>query len=97
LSSRGWLQKKGLERIRNYRKDKKWHDVAIQRNKDKNSLMEWDVNDLKTILKLEKHKDNCEIPEMKREIFICMSGDVWPQKGQMKSFKHLYVQSIRLK
>jgi hypothetical protein len=47
-------RKKQLQGIELYKKNKKEYDEAHERNKNKNCLMAWTVNDLKAIVEMEK-------------------------------------------
>jgi hypothetical protein len=59
---------KRLNRIKIIQKERKEHDQAIQRNKDKNSLMQWNLNDLKAVLKFEKTKEDGKMPSKKKAV-----------------------------
>jgi hypothetical protein len=61
-------EKKRLKVIESYKKDKKEHDEAIERNKEKSCLMTWTVNNLKAVLKFEKTKEDSKMPSTKRGI-----------------------------
>jgi hypothetical protein len=51
--------------IESYKKDKKQHYEAIERNKEKSSLMTWTINDFKAVLKFEKNKEDGKMSSTK--------------------------------
>jgi hypothetical protein len=58
-------EKKRLNGIEVYKKDKKEQDEALEKNKDKDNLMSWTVSDLKAVIKLEKSKEDGAMPSKK--------------------------------
>jgi hypothetical protein len=61
-------EKKWLQGIEMYKKDKSEYDAAIKKNKDKPCLMAWTVNDLKAVVKMEKNKEDGPMPNTKKAI-----------------------------
>jgi hypothetical protein len=74
-------RKKRLQGIGLYKKDKKEYDKAHERNKNKNCLMAWTVNDLKAIVKMEKTKDDGPMPNNKKGI-INLYAKCMERKGK---------------
>jgi hypothetical protein len=75
------MKKKRLQGIEAYKKDKKEYDEAHERNKNKNCLMAWTVNDLKSIVKMEKTKDDGPMPNNKKGI-IKLYAKCMERKGE---------------
>jgi hypothetical protein len=61
-------EKKRLQGIETYKKDKSEYDTAIEKNKDKSCLMAWTVNDLKAVVKMETNKEDGPMPNTKKAI-----------------------------
>jgi hypothetical protein len=61
-------EKKRLQGIETYKKDKSEYDIATEKNKDKPCLMAWTVSDLKAVVKMEKNKEDGPMPTTKRGI-----------------------------
>jgi hypothetical protein len=74
-------EKKWLQAIEAYKKDKREYNEAHERNKDKNCLMAWTVNDLKSIVKMEKTKDGGPMPTNKKDI-INLYAKCMDRKGE---------------
>jgi hypothetical protein len=74
-------EKKRLEEIDAYKKDKKEYDAAMEKNKNKECLMEWTVSNLKAIVKMEKTKDDGAMPTTKRGI-VNLYAKCMARKGE---------------
>ncbi len=61
-------EKKRLQGIEVYKKDKSDYDTAIKKNKDKPCLMAWSVKDLRAVVKMEKNKEDGKMPNTKKAI-----------------------------
>jgi hypothetical protein len=61
-------KRKELQDIRTYQKQRKEHDEAISRNTGKLSIMDWTVEDIKSVLKLEKTKEDGAMPKTKKDL-----------------------------
>jgi hypothetical protein len=72
-------EKKRLQGIETYKKDKSEYDTAIEKNKDKSCLMAWTVNNLKAVVKMEKTKKMDQCPTLKKRLLNYMQS-VWKGK-----------------
>jgi hypothetical protein len=72
-------EKKQLQGIETYKKDKSEYDVATEKNKNKPCLMAWTVSDLKAVVKMKKIKKMEQYLTLKEALLMCMQS-VWGGK-----------------
>jgi hypothetical protein len=59
---------KRLQDIRTYQKQQNEHNEAISCNSEKSSIIQWTVEDIKAVLKLEKTKEDGAMPKTKKDL-----------------------------
>jgi hypothetical protein len=61
-------EQKRLNDIQTYQKQRKEHNEAVSCNSAKSSIMDWTVEDIKAVLKVEKTKEDGAMPKTKKDL-----------------------------